>query len=209
MTLLVKPYDPAPAGSDGFGAFLCEMKPGDTASFYLKEPREIHGKTEVHPGVYDDIYLIGGGTGIAPLLQIARAEIYGSDVSMVNLMSVNRSEDDVLMREEIEDLIGEAGGDGGRMTVRYVYTDVMGRGDNLCAYEFLNGGGKKTASASASASMSSPAPRKNITYICGSDPFISHWCGPRGRDSNGKKTQGPLGGVLQELGLLEGDVYKF
>ena len=50
---------------------------------------------------------------------------------------------------------------------------------------------------------------QRMVFVCGTDGFVAHWAGPIIRDENKKKQQGPLLGVLSQLGLTAAEVYKF
>ena len=64
----VKAYPPRQGG--GVGAFLCGLQPGENAYLKLKPPRSIRGVTDVSQLGLRRLGLVGGGTGLAPLLQI-------------------------------------------------------------------------------------------------------------------------------------------
>ena len=101
--LLVKAYPPRPGG--GVGAFLCGLEPGEPAFFKLKKPREIKGATDLSQLGLRHLGLVGGGTGLAPLLQIARALLADKhDKTQIHMLVVNRYEDDILMRDELDRL---------------------------------------------------------------------------------------------------------
>jgi cytochrome-b5 reductase len=52
-----------------------------------------------------DIGLIAGGTGITPMLQIVKAILKDpSDTTRVSLLFANQTEDDILVREELEEM---------------------------------------------------------------------------------------------------------
>ena len=50
------------------------------------------------------ISLIGGGTGITPLYQLARAMLSHSDETQLALLYANRSTNDILLRRELDEL---------------------------------------------------------------------------------------------------------
>jgi len=86
--VLAKPYPPDPEGKfgGGFSSSLCSLSLGDSALLTVKPPRMIHGQTEVM-GTFHHVNLIAAGTGVAPLLQIARGEVeaYKAGKSKVSL----------------------------------------------------------------------------------------------------------------------------
>ena len=176
MHMLVKPYPLQEGG--GYGAHLCGgMKIGETAHFTLKPPRLIHGETEP-VGKYDVVMLIGGGTGIAPLIQIARAEVRDSLATKntkkrIKMLSVNRFNDDILMKKEIDDLVVES---GGNFEVVYLDSATEGRGDVELAKRILKN--------------DDDGDRRKMVYVCGTDGFVEYWSGMTVRDDFGRKQQG-------------------
>ena len=50
-----------------------------------------------------------------------------------------------------------------------------------------------------------PAPGFGKVMVCGPPAMMDAVCGPKGE----KGAQGPLGGMLKEMGYSEEDVYKF
>jgi len=99
VDLVVKAYEPRPGG--GVGTWLCGLEEGAVMHAALKAKRVMHGDAAV-VGRWQHVGLVGGGTGIAPLLQIARIllEDTGSaPAASVRLLSVNRREEDILARQ--------------------------------------------------------------------------------------------------------------
>lgn len=54
----------------GVGAHICGLKPGDDLAVKVKPPRVVHGKPQV-VNRWTELGLIGGGTGVAPFVQMA------------------------------------------------------------------------------------------------------------------------------------------
>ena len=185
MDLLVKPYEPGPVGGGGFGAFLCSLNVGSTAPLIIKPNRVVHGSTDV-PGRWKYANLLGGGTGIAPLIQIARAQLAAG--GYVRMLSVNRG-DDILMKEELDEMTREH---GEKFMVRYLDTEKEGRGDAGLARSAFHLDGDDFQ-----------------VFVCGTDGFVDHWCGGIVRDENNKKVQGSVRGILGEIGVKPESVYKF
>ena len=64
-----------------------------------------HLKLKYKKGDYDNIGLIAGGTGIAPMLQIIRAVLSEpEDQAKISLLFCNKTAKDILMREELDTL---------------------------------------------------------------------------------------------------------
>ena len=68
--LVVKEYPYEEGG--GLGKYLCDMEVGSPIQAKLKGERMMHGSSAVVGRGWKNIGLVAGGTGIAPLLQIAR-----------------------------------------------------------------------------------------------------------------------------------------
>ena len=206
VDLLVKAYPPRPGG--GVGAYLCNMQVGDTVLASVKSKRMMHGDPAVL-GRWSHIGLVAGGTGIAPVLQVARVvlEEEGEPRTRVHLLSINRHEEDILMRDDIDAMVAAH---PGRFAVTYSLTGqpppgwagATGRGDV------------------ALASTALPPPSgdgKTQILVCGTDGFVATWGGPVGRapkkpwphGSKGGKVQGPLTGLLAEAGFDASEVFKY
>mmetsp|Transcript_18699 Transcript_18699/g.28383 ORF Transcript_18699/g.28383 Transcript_18699/m.28383 type:complete len:411 (+) Transcript_18699:85-1317(+) len=113
---------------------------GDHIIAMLKSARMMHGSPTIL-NRWDSIGLVAGGTGIAPLLQLAKIVLEseskseseksnnGSDSdTTVHLLYINRRKEDILMRREIDDMVEKH---EGRFKVTYSLTqeDVDGEDD--------------------------------------------------------------------------------
>jgi len=202
MDLVVKAYPYRPGG--GVGAYICNLKVGEKMYAKVKAKRLMHGDARVSRR-WKKIGLIGGGTGIAPLFQIARILLNDPlERSCLHLLSINRREEDILMRQELEDL---ASVNLDRFKVGYCLTTppagwdgLSGRGSVEMLREVL------------------PPPTGDGTtmiLVCGSDGFVETWGGPVGRapkPANGKKgvkIQGLLQGLLADAGYDASEVFKY
>mmetsp|Transcript_24974 Transcript_24974/g.59334 ORF Transcript_24974/g.59334 Transcript_24974/m.59334 type:complete len:321 (-) Transcript_24974:323-1285(-) len=204
--LLVKGYSWRNGG--GVGSYLCDMGVGDTMLGTLKSERIMHGDAAVL-GRWKNIGLVAGGTGIAPLLQIARIVLESPDEfdrsTHVHLLSINRREQDILARNDIDELALKH---PNRFHVAYSLTEqppptkwagYTGRGSVSMVRETL------------------PLPTSDgqtMVLVCGTDGFVETWGGPVGRapttdGSKGGKVQGPLLGLLAEAGFDASQVFKY
>ena len=132
--------------------------------------------------------------GIAPLYQILQL-LLRDDTNKINVLSINRYDEDILLRRELDEL---AVMHPDRLTVTYWLTHENGRGDVALAQQAL------------------PDPSKvNVmVFVCGKDGFVDHWGGPIAREettdgSKGKKIQGPLRGILKDAGFDASQVFKY
>jgi len=204
VDLVVKAYEPRPGG--GVGTWLCGLEEGAVMHAALKAKRVMHGDAAV-VGRWQHVGLVGGGTGIAPLLQIARIllEDTGSaPAASVRLLSVNRREEDILARQELEAL---AAAHPDRFRVSYSLTAPP------AGWEGLTGRGSAELITAAL-----PPPRgdgSTMVLVCGTDGFVELWGGPVARapkqpgEKKGAKVQGPLLGLLAEAGFDASEVFKY
>ena len=121
--LIVKSYEEQRPGG-GVGKYICDMDVyRDSIVASLKAQRIMHGSPHVLGRGWKHIGLVAGGTGIAPLLQIAKI-VLESNVNatsddeefddgddddnqevQVHLLFINRNEHDILGRSEIEEMV--------------------------------------------------------------------------------------------------------
>jgi len=203
VELLVKAYKPRPGG--GVGAYICDLEAGDTMHATLKSKRVMHGDAQVLRR-WSNIGLVGGGTGVAPLIQIARLVLSDPDEgARVKMLSINRYEQDILMRKELDALAAEH---PDRFEVAYSLTSPPA------------GWGSHTGRGSPEmvrATLPPPASADGSTmiFVCGTDGFVEMWGGPVGRapkkadGSKGAKIQGPLTGLLAAAGFDPSEVFKY
>jgi cytochrome-b5 reductase len=165
------------------------LKPNDTLAFKGPLP-----KYRWSPNLHKEIALIGGGTGITPLYQLMRA-IYNNpdDNTKVNLIYGNISEDDILLRQEIDSLV-KAKPD--QFNVTY-FLDKPSKGwtgqSGYINKEFLQ------------KEMFPPTAENVKVFVCGPPPFYKALSG----EKVSPQDQGELTGILKELGFTKDQVYKF
>ena len=202
MELVVKSYEPRPGG--GVGAFLCGIEVGGTLQAEVKSQRIMHGSAAVL-GRWREVGLIGGGTGIAPLVQIARILLADEQQrTSVRMLSINRREEDILMRDALDRMAVDF---PERFTISYSLTappdgwsGFTGRGD---------------AAMVAATMPPSTHDGSTMVLVCGTDGFVATWGGPVGRGpkkadgSKGPKVQGPLLGLLATAGYNASEVFKY
>jgi cytochrome-b5 reductase len=98
--LMIKSY---PTGN--ISRHLATLKVGDTMK--VKGPK---GAMVYTPNMVRSFGMIAGGTGITPMLQIIRAILRGrksGDKTEINLIFANVNEDDILLREDLDQLARE------------------------------------------------------------------------------------------------------
>jgi len=95
---MIKAY---PQGN--ISAHMTTLKVGDTMK--VRGPK---GAMVYTPNLCKRIGMIAGGTGITPMLQIIRAILTNpSDQTQVSLIFANVNEDDILLREDLDELAGK------------------------------------------------------------------------------------------------------
>jgi len=203
MDLVVKVY---PKGK--MSRFLAEMPLGEAGAGLVafKGPMP---KLPYVPGEKREVGFICAGSGITPCLQVLRAICRSrTDTTRASMVFVNRNEVDIICRDELEALLAEeeaggglrvdAGGGGeGRLRVRLVLTRPPEDGSWKGGAGHLN---------EAMVRDYLPAPANDVMmYVCGPPRMMDSLCGPKLPD----KSQGPLVGLLKDMGYNEGNVYKF
>uniref|UniRef100_A0A6V2A9H5 NADH-cytochrome b5 reductase n=1 Tax=Ditylum brightwellii TaxID=49249 RepID=A0A6V2A9H5_9STRA len=203
VDFLVKEYPPRPGG--GVGAYICSLTPGESLTASLKAERMMHGSPVVSKR-WKKVGLVGGGTGVAPLIQIVRILLDDpEDDTTIQFLSINRKERDILMKNDLDQLVKDY---PGRFSITYSLTDPpenwngeVGRGTVDMIREAL----PEPAGADGS----------TMILVCGMDGFVESWAGPVGRapplpdGSKGPKIQGPLLGLLADAGYDASEVFKY
>jgi cytochrome-b5 reductase len=212
MDLIVKAYPPRPGG--GVGDYLCNMNVGEMIHGTVKGKRIMHGSASVL-NRWNNIGLIAGGTGIAPLLQVARIVLESQDIAdtstNVHLLFINCNEEDILARDEIEDLASKH---SERFHVTYSLTSPTNNSDDpTSSWKGYIGRGDMAMIKTALPPSTNDG--KTMILVCGTDGFVASWAGPVGRapknpdGSKGAKIQGPLLGLLKEAGYTAEEVFKY
>eukprot|EP00536_Pseudo-nitzschia_multiseries_P016819 jgi/Psemu1/222733/e_gw1.1247.13.1 len=200
--LVVKSYPYREGG--GVGAYLCDMTVGDSIRASLKKERMMHGSSAVLGRGWKQVGLVAGGTGIAPLLQIARILLedktnWGDDDDddnrpRIHLLFVNHTPSQILGVEAIETLAQEH---PDHFFVTYSFTqdnheedpaDVVGpdsvsrftsgRGDVDMARAALPPPSSTCVSESDETETAAEPQSDTMIFVCGRDGFVAHWAGP-------------------------------
>eukprot|EP00667_Euglena_gracilis_P013563 EG_transcript_14001 len=138
---------------------LWSLKPGDKISFsyWQKEQWRAHR--------YDTIGMLAGGVGITPMLQIIREVVTNPyDRTKIKLLFVNKTEDDIVLREELDRLVLEY---PETLEVHYLLTrpskSWMGPSGAVCPKVIAK-------------FMPPPGPRTKL-FVCGPHGFYHTLCG--------------------------------
>jgi ferredoxin-NADP reductase len=130
-----------------------ELRPGD--GLELRGP--IGGYFAWDPSQGGPLLLVGGGTGVVPLMAMIRARAVAGSNADATLLFSSRSWDDVVYRDELERLVG-----GG---LRVVHTLTRSQPPTWTGYA-------RRVDADMLADVGpSPAGRPRV-YVCGSTPFV-------------------------------------
>jgi ferredoxin-NADP reductase len=169
-------YSLSSAADDELAAVSVELMPDGEVSPYLVQGVAVGDQLEVigplggwfvwRPAQPEPIRLIGGGSGIAPLVSILRTLIGSGRTVPVSLLYSVRSPEFVYFRDELEALMGAAGAD---VTVQYTRQAPAGWAGSLGR---LDAARIAAWAATAAASVPDAAGRAPSTYICGPTRFV-------------------------------------
>nr|2EIX_A Chain A, NADH-cytochrome b5 reductase [Physarum polycephalum]2EIX_B Chain B, NADH-cytochrome b5 reductase [Physarum polycephalum] len=93
--LIIKVYE-----KGQMSQYIDHLNPGD-----FLQVRGPKGQFDYKPNMVKEMGMIAGGTGITPMLQVARAIIKNpKEKTIINLIFANVNEDDILLRTELDDM---------------------------------------------------------------------------------------------------------
>lgn len=186
LELVVKCY---PEGK--MSQHIHSLKPGDTLDF--KGPML---GTPITQNEFASVGLIAGGSGITPMLQVAQRILANpDDQTEVSLIFANVSEDDIILKEKIDELIDEH---PGQLRVLYV-VDQPSRPGWRGARGYIS---KEMLRDYMPDPFLGPITK---VLVCGPPAMVKHLAG----ELPGKKGQGEFGGLLKEVGFEASQVFKF
>ena len=127
------------------------------------------------------------------MIQLMNKIFQEDDETKVNLLFANRSEKDIFLKDQIEDFRKK---NPERLNVTYV-VDHASSNDWKGETGYIN---KDIINKYL------PKPSNDtMIFICGPDQMYQSICGKKNAD----KSQGPLSGILKEMGYSNENVYKF
>lgn len=143
---------------------------------------------------FEEVGLIAGGTGIAPMYQVLQHVLADkSNKTKFKLLFANISEVDILLRQELDAMKKKY---PNTFDVVYVLDKPSEKWKGPSGY--INADLIKQHIAPPSLG------EKVKVFVCGPPPQVGAIAGKKaGRE------QGELGGILKELGYTENQVYKF
>lgn len=182
--LIIKRYE-----TGKFGNYINGLNLGDTVSFQGPIP-----KYPWTPNKHKAISLIGGGSGITPLYQLLHViDKNPEDKTKVTLFYGNKSEDDIILRKEIEAIVAK-------------------KPDQFKAYFFLDKTPKNWKGETGYITKEFlekhqvKATDDNVkVFVCGPPPLYNSISGPKVSPTD----QGELVGILKDLGFSKDQVFKY
>lgn len=187
LELVIKGY---PEGK--MSKHIHSLKRGDTLDF--KGP--ILG-TPITQNEYEEIGLIAGGSGITPMLQVAQRVLANpDDQTQVSLIFANVTEDDIILKDKIDDLQKEHP----KQLKVYYSLDQPPIGKNW------KGGRGFISRSMVEENLPNPllGPLTKV-LVCGPPGMVKHLAG----ELPSKKGQGEFGGLLKQCGFEASQVFKF
>ncbi|KEG12168.1 putative NADH-cytochrome b5 reductase [Trypanosoma grayi] len=185
--LIVKRYD-----NSKMGSHLFSLKKGDTVDF--KGPWV---KLPIKANQYKQIGMLAGGTGIAPMYQVARNVLCTpKNATEVSLIYANHRKEDVLLGNELNELMETYP----LFSPYYVLTNAPS--DWMGGVGYINKEMVKSLM---------PPPNRaadSIILICGPPPFMEAMSGDKDFSTK-PPSQGQLKGILKELGYMQKMIFKF
>ena len=175
--------------------FIFNLRVGDMMMLKGPLPKMLQYK----PNMKKKIGLIGGGTGITPLLQILKAALNPPEVKDTTefvMLYGNKTEDDILCKDILDQLVKDY---CGRLTAKY----VVEKPNNPQTWQARVGMITKSLIEDY---MPKPSP-DHLIAICGPPPMVNAISGLK--DPKDFTIQGPLAGYLKELGYTSDMVFKF
>eukprot|EP01121_Diplochlamys_sp_Union-15-3_P009380 TRINITY_DN2563_c0_g1_i5.p1 TRINITY_DN2563_c0_g1~~TRINITY_DN2563_c0_g1_i5.p1 ORF type:complete len:171 (-),score=25.03 TRINITY_DN2563_c0_g1_i5:50-562(-) len=166
---------------------IASLKPGDTLE--IKGPIK---KLPYKANMKDEIGMIAGGSGITPMLQVLQEILRNpDDQTEVSLIFANVTEEDILLRRELEQLTK----DYPNFKLYYILSRPSENWTQSKGY----------VSKEMIISQLPPPSPKTLIYVCGPNGMVNYLSGAKNPDNS----QGPIGGLLKDLGYTEDMVYKF
>mmetsp|Transcript_131365 Transcript_131365/g.319214 ORF Transcript_131365/g.319214 Transcript_131365/m.319214 type:complete len:328 (-) Transcript_131365:39-1022(-) len=184
VELIVKSY-----GDKGkMSTHMCNLRPGDIVK--LKGPYQSF-EYEANSKKY--IGMVAGGSGVTPMLQLLNAILKNPrDNTEVRLLFSNKSEADILLREELE-------------VLQFLYSNF--KVVHTITKDVPEGwtGLTGVVSERQVRDVLPPPTEDTLICVCGPPGFMKHVSGERAKD----RSQGELSGVLKSMGYTEDMVFKF
>jgi len=186
IDFLVKKYD-----KGNMSKHIHSLKPGDKLA--IKGP--IDKFQFDRPNIFEEVGLIAGGTGITPHWQLIQKLLSDpEDKTKITLIYANKSQDDILLREEFDRWAKEK-----PERFKVVYGIDQGEAPKGGFKGYIN-------NEILRANLPLPGKADKIhVFVCGPPGQVEVISGGKGP----KGSQGDLKGILADLGYAPSQVYKF
>ncbi|CEG44128.1 nadh-cytochrome b5 [Plasmopara halstedii] len=149
-------------------------------------------KFEYKPNMYKSIGFLCGGSGITPALQVIKEVCRNpDDETQVVLIFCNRTEKDIILRDELDALQYMYP----QFQVHYVVNNADANWKGYTGY---------VTKKMVEELLPSPSD-ENLIGVCGPPPMMDAISGNKNPD----RTQGELKGLLKEVGYSSNQVYKY
>ncbi|KAJ2378564.1 hypothetical protein IW150_000716 [Coemansia sp. RSA 2607] len=147
---------------------------------------------------YRQVYMVAGGTGVAPMVQLIERVLRDpEDRTTLRLLYGSPSQEDIILRERLDTLAREH---PGRLHVEYLVQRGAAGGEEVGVGVGVPGGSRVAKHVQGFDKA------RDVVLVCGPDAMMREVCGVRPLGDAG---QGPLGGVLRDLGFSSTNVFKF
>jgi len=189
ITLCVKRYgDEAKMGS-----FMHTLKPGEEIEAKGPNPQWTWQK-----GKFTNYGMIAGGTGLTPIIQAVGHILKHDPAAKVTLVCFNKTKEDILLQQELGHL-------STAYPDRFVVHHVVETGPKRSLWDHWT---RHNLTGRPSAPLLKPLlppPGPGVFILqCGKPAMTAEVAGPKAKDW----TQGPLAGILAELGYNSAQVWK-
>ena len=183
--LLIKRY---PSGA--VSSFVHNLPIGGAALFkHIPYNLKLQYPFQINGALLKKVSMLGAGTGITPLFQALHKLLEAHDTTEVVLLYGNRTEKDILLRDELEERAKNCG--------RFRLVHILSR-----ATEKWAGERGRVGRASIEKHIFPPA-EDTCVFVCGPPPMYASCCGPREEKGLAE------GSALQALGYTPAMVFKF
>lgn len=168
------------------------LKPGDSMLF-----KPLH-EFDYKPNQYSAMTFIAGGSGITPIYQLTRAILDNpDDKTKIALVYANNSEEDILLKSELDTLAQQY---PGRFTHLYTISNTTPQNEGVYQKGYVT---KELLTKVMPHKMN----ERNVKVLVSGPPAMT--ASVAGAKGGFGWTQGSLGGILGELGYTKEEVHKF
>ncbi|KAM0793535.1 hypothetical protein ACM66B_000973 [Microbotryomycetes sp. NB124-2] len=186
--LLVKRY------SDGeVSRYLHRLRAGDDLRVRGPVPTWQFDSTKL-----DEVVFIAGGTGVTPAYQFLKS-LPPTASTNVTVVYASPSPSQILIKQELDQLIQKRS----KASIQYL-VDVMDNQPLSAVTRQFSVGRVNVDKLRTWIGPAQQSSVQRIVVVCGPEPMVEAVAGPRARDLS----QGPVGGMLLQLGYTNDEVVK-